>query len=349
MAANGMTNRSMIRVGQMIRLPSDGVTAPPDATLVRAEVPSAPAAAPVATPTLASTSAEGVYVVRRGDSIERIATRLGVDAQELIAANNIRNRNVIQVGQQLIIPTAPGAVVAMAAVAAPPSPLSEPPVATASQSPAGVAAAPAASADVTAALAPAVLPNGLPAPAGEADEEDADAVADVNALEAEQDVLAADPSDYSVSATNEITVQALETLGHYADWLEIPTQRLRDLNSLSFREAVVLGQNLTLEFVRIDAATFEQRRRAYHQQIQSDFFAAYQIEEIESHVMRPGESLWILAARKYNVPVWLLRQYNPDLNFDRIPAGAVVRFPRLKAIAAGNVVSAATPQVLADN
>ena len=161
-------------------------------------------------------------------------------------------------------------------------------------------------------------------------------------------MLAADPSDYSVSATNEITVQALETLGHYADWLEVPTQRLRDLNSLSFKEAVVLGQNLTLEFATVDAATFEQRRRAFHQQIQNDFFAAYQIEEIESHVMRPGESLWILAARKYNVPVWLLRQYNPDLNFDRIQAGAVVRFPRLKAIAAGNAVSVTTPQVLAD-
>ena len=73
------------------------------------------------------------------------------------------------------------------------------------------------------------------------------------------------------------------------------------------------------------------------------------IEDIESHVMRPGESLWILAARRYNVPVWLLRQYNPDLDFDRILAGTVVRFPHLKAIAAGNVVSAATSQVLADN
>ena len=49
------------------------------------------------------------------------------------------------------------------------------------------------------------------------------------------------------------------------------------------------------------------------------------------------------------MPVWLLRQYNPDLNFDRIQAGAVVRFPRLKAIASGNAVSVTTPQVLADN
>ncbi|HEX7235929.1 MAG TPA: LysM peptidoglycan-binding domain-containing protein [Gammaproteobacteria bacterium] len=351
MRVNGMTNRSVLRVGQKILLPSDGVTAPADATLVRAEAPAAPPAAAEVTPALATTSAEGIYVVRRGDSIERIATRLGVDAHQLIAANEIRNRNVIQVGQQLIIPTAPGAVVALAAATTPPSPVTtDAPVVAASQSPAAVAAAPAASADVTAALSPAVLANGQPsAPAG-VTEPEGEAVADINALDAEQDVLAADPSDYSVSATNEITVQALETLGHYADWLEIPTQRLRDLNSLSFKEGVVLGQTLTLEFARVDAPTFEQRRRAYHEQIQSDFFAAYQIEEIESHVMRPGESLWILAARKYNVPVWLLRQYNPDLDFDRIQAGAVVRFPRLKAIAADSAVAAApSPQVLADN
>ncbi len=339
MAANGMTNRSVIRVGQLVRLPSDGVTAPPDATLARAPAP-APAAP---TPALAATSAEGVYVVRRGDSIERIATRLGLDAQALIAANDIRNRNLIQVGQQLIVPTAPGAVVAVAAAAQVPPAVA--PITPATESPAAVAAEPAAAADLTAALAPALLENGEPAPLGEP--EDADEAPIVNALAAEQDVLAADPSDYSVAANNEITVQSLETLGHYADWLELPTQRLRDLNSLSFREAVVLGQNLKLDFARVDAPTFEQRRRAYHQQIQSDFFASYQIEEIESHVIKPGESLWVLAARTYNVPVWLLRQYNPDLNFDRIQPGAIVKFPRLKAIAAQS--APADPQVLADN
>ncbi|HUQ53460.1 MAG TPA: LysM peptidoglycan-binding domain-containing protein [Gammaproteobacteria bacterium] len=342
MRINGMTNRSVLRVGQTIMLPTDGAIAPPDATLVREEAPApAPAAA---APALASTSAEGLYVVRRGDSIERIATRLGVDPQALVAANDIRNRNVIQVGQQLIVPTAPGAVIAVAAVTTT-LPTVEPPVSAALDSPAAVAAEPVAAADLTAALAPAVLANGEPAPVSEADESADD---EVNVLAVEQDVLAADPSDYTVSATNEISVQPLETLGHYADWLEIPTQRLRDLNSLSFREGVVLGQTLTLEFARIDAATFEQRRRAYHQQLQSDFFAAYQIEDVESHVMRSGESLWILAARTYNVPVWLLRQYNPDLNLDRIQAGVVVKFPRLKAIAADTAV-ASRPQVLADN
>jgi membrane-bound lytic murein transglycosylase D len=290
---------------------------------------------------LAATSADGVYVVRSGDSIERIASRLGVDAQALVAANDIRNRNVIQVGQQLIIPNAPGAVIAVAAVSTPAATV-EPPIAAPLQSPAAIAAEPVAAADLTAALAPAVLDNGEPT------ESEADEEPNLNVLAAEQDVLAADPSDYTVNAANEITVQALETLGHYADWLEVPTQRLRDVNSLSFREAVVLGQTLTLEFGRIDAPTFEQRRRAYHQQLQSDFFAAYQIDEIESHVIKPGESLWILAARTYNVPVWLLRQYNPDLNLDRIQPGAIVKFPRLKAIAPQAVASAPAQQVLAE-
>jgi membrane-bound lytic murein transglycosylase D len=332
---NNMSSRDIIRVGQVIRLPVDGVTAPPDAPLARAE-PEAPAP----TPALATTSAEGIYVVRRGDSIERIAARLGVDAQALVAANGIRDRNLIHVGQQLIIPTAPGAVVAMAAVA-PERAGAEQPVALAAASPAAVAAEPPSAADVTAALAPAVLENGEPAPA----EEEA---TPVNALAAEQDVLAADPSDYSVSAANEITVQALETLGHYADWLEIPTQRLRNMNSLSFREGVVLGQKLALDFARVDAATFEQRRRAYHQQVQSDFFARYRIEDTETHVIKPGESLWILAGRRYNVPLWLLRQYNPDLDLDRIQPGTVVKFPRLKAIADDGTATA-TAQVLADN
>jgi membrane-bound lytic murein transglycosylase D len=337
MRVNGMTNGSVIRVGQTILLPFDGPTAPPDATLVRAPA----AAAPAPTPVLASTSAEGVYVVRRGDSIERIAGSLGVDTQALVAANDIRNRNLIQVGQQLIIPTTPGAVVSVAAAAAVPP--RDAPIAPATESPAAIAAEPASAADLTAALAPALLANGEPAPEDDAD----DAAADINALASEQDVLAADPSDYTVSASNDITVQALETLGHYADWLEIPTQRLRDLNSLSFREAVVLGQNLALDLSRVDTPTFEQRRRAYHQQLQSDFFAAYQIADIDTHVIKPGESLWVLAARTYNVPVWLLRQYNPDLNFDRIQPGAIVKFPRLKAIAAQSAI--AVPQVVADN
>jgi membrane-bound lytic murein transglycosylase D len=341
MRANGMTNRTVIRVGQVIMLPSDGSASAPVAVAVASVEP--PVAAPTEAPaSLATTPAEGIYVVRRGDSIERIATRLGIDQQALLAANDIRNKNLIQVGQQLIVPTVGQADAAVAAVVEAPVGIPSPTAPSSTEVTTAVISDMPDSADLTAALTPAVIDGDTPA--AETPEGDAP---DVNALASEQDILAADPSDYSVSATNTITVQALETLGHYADWLEIPTQRLRDANSLSFREAVVLGQSLTLDFGKVDIATFEQRRRAYHQQLQSEFFAAYRIENIESHVIKPGESLWVLSERTYNVPVWLLRQYNPDLNFDKIQPGVVVKFPRLKAI--GAQAEAPTTPVVADN
>jgi membrane-bound lytic murein transglycosylase D len=340
MRVNGLTGRDVIRVGQTIRLPVDGGDAPTVAVAAALPPEPVPAPAPVAT------GAEGTYVVRRGDSIDRIATRLGVDPDALIASNGIRNRNLIQVGQRLVVPGASGdPSAALASLAAVPAPVrSSEPTPAAAAEPTVAAETPLADAELTAALAPAVLQNGNPAPAEDAAGE---GTPDINALASEQDALAADPTDYSVTAANEITVQPLETLGHYADWLGIPTQRLRDLNRLEFREAVTLGRRLKLEFAGVDAAAFEQRRRAYHQQIQSDFFATFQIEEVDSHVIKPGESLWVLAARTYKVPVWLLRQYNPDVDLDRVQPGTVVKFPRLKAIAAQTV--AAAPQVLADN
>jgi membrane-bound lytic murein transglycosylase D len=169
----------------------------------------------------------------------------------------------------------------------------------------------------------------------------AEEVAEDNVLASEQAEMAADPSDYLVAADGTIEVQALETLGHYADWLQIRTQRLRDLNGLPFGQAVVIGERLKLDFANIDAATFEQRRVAYQQQTQEAFFLAYQVTDTVEHVIRPGESLWVLALRRYRVPVWLVRQFNPDLDLDQVNPGTVVNFPELRPIAAAETATQA--------
>lgn len=345
MRANNLSARDVIRVGQLIRLPTDASAEPAGSALAAAARTTTPAPAPaaaaaaaraaVAADAPASAAADaastGVYVVRSGDSIERIARRLGVDQAALVAANSLRNSNVIRPGQRLTVPgaapTEPPATAATLANAAETASLANETLATA---------------ELTAALAPAVRDDGRPT----ADESEEPSI--VNALAAEQADLAADPNDYSVAAGNKITVHPLETLGHYADWLGIPTQRLRDLNSLSQRDAVVVGQSLTVDLADTDARTFERRRVAYHRQIQSDFFAANRIATIEDHVVKAGESLWLLAERTYRVPQWLLRQYNPDLNFDRVQPGTVVRFPRLERItpatpAAAQAVASSTP------
>jgi membrane-bound lytic murein transglycosylase D len=89
----------------------------------------------------------------------------------------------------------------------------------------------------------------------------------------------------------------------------------------------VIGQQLELDFARVSAAEFEQRRLEHHQSLQNEFFEAFSVTGTERHVLEAGESLWYLAQRKYRVPVWLLRQYNPDLDFAALAPGAPLIVP----------------------
>ena len=150
-----------------------------------------------------------------------------------------------------------------------------------------------------------------------------------------QTALLSDPSDYGVADDNSIEVHPLETLGHYADWLGIRTQRLRDINGLAFRTPVEVGQRIKLDFAAVDAKTFEDRRVAYHRTQQDGFFREHVITGVAEHVIRRGESIWVLALRDYDVPVWLFRQYNPELDPHSVQPGTTVRFPVLAPAGTG--------------
>ncbi len=145
-------------------------------------------------------------------------------------------------------------------------------------------------------------------------------------------VLAADPSDYEVGDNNTIEVQAMETLGHYAEWLGgIRTNNLRKLNRLRRGKPVVIGQRIKLDFSKVSTDTFQANRRAHHQAIQNRYFAENQIERTYTHEMKRNETVWVLANRTYDVPIWLLRQFNPDLDFESIRPGTAVNIPLVKA------------------
>ena len=144
--------------------------------------------------------------------------------------------------------------------------------------------------------------------------------------------LLSDPSDYSVAPDDTIEIHPLETLGHFADWLEIRTQRLRDINGLAFRTPVEVGKRLRLDLGKVDATTFEDRRVAWHREQQDSFFRQHVIAGMQEHVIERGESIWILARREYDVPMWLLRQYNPGVDLHSITPGTTVRFPVLQAV-----------------
>ncbi len=251
------------------------------------------------------------HTIARGDTLSQIAATYKTRVSTLVALNNLGSRHRIRAGQRLRLP------------AAGPAPSAEPPSATR-----------AVAVEVVAVATVRELPaEELPA-------EGATPTVLVGDLAASlfgtlQTALLSDPSDYSVANNLTIEVQPLETLGHFADWLGIRTQRLRDINGLAFRTPLAVGQRIKLEFADIDIDTFENRRIAYHRGEQDGYFREHMITGVTEHVIKRGESIWILALRRYNVPIWLFRQYNPGLDLHKVQPGITVRFP----ILASNVQS----------
>jgi membrane-bound lytic murein transglycosylase D len=140
----------------------------------------------------------------------------------------------------------------------------------------------------------------------------------------------ADATDYSVAGDDTIVVAATETLGYYAGWLDASLGRLRTLNHLRGKAAVRIGHKVKLDFANSSHEKFESQRRDYHRKLQAAYFASHRISGTQVHVVRPGDSLWTLTHRFGDLPVWLLRQYNPDTGFDELKAGTQIIVPRVE-------------------
>jgi hypothetical protein len=64
-----------------------------------------PIPTPSPTPVPTPVPTQQVYVVKKGDSVYKIAKRFGTTMEAIISANNLRNPNLIYPGQILLIPT----------------------------------------------------------------------------------------------------------------------------------------------------------------------------------------------------------------------------------------------------
>ena len=237
--------------------------------------------------------------VARGDTLSQIAETYATRVSILAALNNLNSRFSIRAGQQLRLPAAgPAPAQVPVAVVVPEIAVTE--------------------AEVT-----EVTPGAMASEFAS------------SLLGSIQTSLLSDPSDYSVADDKTIEVQPLETLGHFGDWLEIKTQRLRDLNGLAFRTPVEVGQRIKLDLNTVDAKVFEERRVAYHRSQQDGFFREHVISGVTEHTIKSGESIWVLSLRKYSVPIWLFRQYNPGIDMHKVRPGTNVQIPLLTDVDRG--------------
>jgi membrane-bound lytic murein transglycosylase D len=342
---NGMRASAKLRAGRSLLVPpGQAITVAAAEAAPRPKVDVAPAEAGTA----------NVYVVRRGDSIEEIAKRTGLSQTTLLKINQLKNPNYIYEGQKLQL------------AAATPSAATAPPTVAATQPPTRPAQTPPATTPPPRVVTPTrpVVVASAPTPTGgvpasearRESEEDAAAIANVgkpasraepvSAAQAEalgpslgpavETPQSADAIDYAVGKDNTIVVVAEETLGHYADWLGVTAQQLRKVNNMKFGRPMLIGRKLKLDFSKVTPETFEQTRREYHRTLQASYFAANRILGTEVYIVRRGDSLWTVTQRYARLPMWLLQQYNPDVDFSEMRAGTEVVVPKVEEVATEN-------------
>jgi membrane-bound lytic murein transglycosylase D len=95
---------------------------------------------------------------------------------------------------------------------------------------------------------------------------------------------------------------------------------------------VTLGHKIKLDFSRVSAEQFEATRREYHHHLQEEFFAGHRIAGTESYSVKRGDSLWVIAHQHADLPVWLVAQYNPDMDFNDMRPGTAIALPRVAPI-----------------
>lgn len=263
------------------------------------------------------------YKVQEGDTLARLADRYGVPIDTLARMNRLRVSAALRVGRTIELPEGATVQVASAAPAAP----------AAAGGTADLGAVPAAvaqreSAEDAAAVATITVVASRDQPVSAAQAE-----ALSPALGPGADIQqSADPTDYSVRKDDSIRVAAEETLGHYADWLGVSAQHLRELNHMTMKKPVLVGHRLKLDFQKVSHDVFEQHRRDYHRELQAAYFAAHRISGTEIYIARPGDSLWTVTKRARQLPEWLLVQYNPDVDFSELRAGMQIVIPRVEEV-----------------
>lgn len=242
-----------------------------------------------------------VYKVKRGDTAGSIALKKGVTLQQLIAANSLDRNATIYIGQRLRIPNTGKTTSYRSKITYLPAEEKKqysskvPDTRKASQK-----------------TAP-------PIPVFFADKKNKP--------------LKIQPITVKEGGRRDkITVQPEESLSLYAYWLKIPEKKLRKVNNLSKLSQIHPGQQLTVLYDNVSAATFAEQRAEFLHENEMDFFAAYEVVKFQPYQVVNGDTLWDLCNNEFNIPLWLLKKYNSELNFAALHKGQQITVPVVRAL-----------------
>lgn len=273
------------------------------------------------------------YQVQRGDFPCTIARTFEVPCGELMAANGLTGRGMIRVGQILSIPTKETKVASnnkkLETTTPKPSSskpkqsilvMDEPtkPVETPKPAPETPTQTPPQVAAIETPSSPEALPPASTVPPT------------TTTIPDNQDWLLVFKSKGN-NPNYYIHVEAEETLGHYSDWIEgTTTQAIRNLNKMDFGKALTVGQKIILPIKSDDQkGMFEKKRVEYHQTLEEGFDDQYSVIAFTTYQVKKGDNEWTIST-KLQIPMWIIKKYNPTLVQKDMRVGDNLNIPLLK-------------------
>jgi membrane-bound lytic murein transglycosylase D len=315
--------------GYNLRIPS--FMSPAEA---RGKLAAIPAAVKKSTPKI-----QTYYTVLRGDTLYGISRRFGVTTEDLIIANQVSKENRIYIGQVLRIPgedessppsnkiaktreteaAAPKPTEASASsgpgttptVAAPTPPQSQP-----QQS--GAASGDTRTKPVTTIIN--AIKEALEKPGNSSSETPGESF-DATLYDLEVNVLPG--NKYAL-----VTAAVDETLGHYSEWLNTSVGTLRRLNG--GRRHIRVHQKIKIPLKQANSLEeFNAKRLEYHMAQEEDFYSQYQVVDKKYRKVKYGDTIWSICSRDEEIPLWLLKKYNRDIDLEALKVNMQLTIPVL--------------------
>ncbi|MCG8335919.1 MAG: transglycosylase SLT domain-containing protein [Proteobacteria bacterium] len=235
------------------------------------------------------------YYVRKGDVAGSIARKHGITVQELIWANNLNRRATIYVGQNLRIPTKEDSILLAAKHAKKvASTLTEKKKEKVSN---GDRSFPKVE----------MMENG-----------EAKLSSNVNLSVVTGNLTVKSVFEKKGKSYGVIRVDTGETLGHYAEWLEVSTQSIRRINRFRYGRMIEFNDRVIIPLDKVSRESFEEKRYEYHKEFEEDFLSAYSIDSVIVYEIKRGDNIWNLCQNEFELPFWLIRKYNQDLDFNKL-------------------------------
>jgi len=259
------------------------------------------------------------YRVEKGDTAGKIARMHRVPLNDLIMANSLGRRATIYPGQNLRLP-APGEIPKQLASVEKTKKKPEHLVSSKSSSP----PPPKVETVVAASLPPAAasFETKRPEPI-------------INPTLVIGDFQIKQVVTRNGKRTGVIQVAVEETIGHYADWLQVSAGEIRRLNGIRYGTHIRVDQRVKIPMDKISKEQFEEKRFEYHEELVQDFFNAFRVDQVQTYHIRKGDNIWKLCNEIFEVPLWLFQTYNVGLDLGDLKMSQPVRIPVVEKIASG--------------